>query len=663
MLIGRGEQLGRIDEILLAARMGRPTAARLVGGPGLGKTALFDAAADRAEHSGLRVARFVALEPEQQAPGAALGVLLGHLGSPHLPSTQAALLQALSSASADGPLLLLVDDVHWLDAQTVSAVSFAVRRLLVDPVAVLLAGRPQIDRMPALAPIPRLEVPPLTAAQSVAVLQVVAPQIPRATAEAVSRSLAGVPLALCEVARLLPEDVLAGRAPVPDPLPVSAAVEDRYAEGFAALDERARSAAVLLAVDLTGEARVLDDAMREAGLSRGDVQACEEAGLVHLTPTPEFVHPLARAAVHSAAGTSEVRRANRVLAGVTAAHGRDESLRHRAASATAPDPGLAVDLEDYAQRLAAHPASRSAAGELALLAAQFAGDAAERTRLRLLAASFAGAGRARGIVEELLAGDLSDDDRARSLLILVENDDHSIGQGMFRRSSARSADAASQLDALDGLTLSPEVAAQVDNWRAWLAMETLDRSALLSAVDRLEARASPDDGWEALVARGQALTFLGDHRRAVEVLRRAVALTDQVDPGTLRPDQLISWAVAPGWLMDDDRYHATRFRRMEQLLRATGEPENVVSAAFFRSERARREGEWGRAESLLREALELSGLIGSPDFTSSARLACLMAYQGRQGEVDEVLESASPAAVRGRGGTATGWCRPGVPSV
>ncbi|MEZ5186546.1 MAG: LuxR C-terminal-related transcriptional regulator [Candidatus Nanopelagicales bacterium] len=649
MLIGRGEHLERIDAMLRAAREGRPSAVRLVGGPGMGKTALLDEAAESAQSAGLRVARFVALEPEQRTPGAALGVLLRHLGSPNLPSTQSALLQALSAASADGPLLLLLDDVHWLDAQTVASVSFAIRRLLVDPVAVLMAGRPQIDRVAVLEPIPRLDVPPLTDEQGVQMLHEVAPQIPRVTAEAVARSLAGVPLALSEVTHLLPEDVLLGRAPVPDPLPVSTAVQDRYAEGFAALDERARWSAVLLAVDLTGEALVIDDAMQAAGLSRADLHAGEAAGLVRLSPTPEFVHPLARAAVHSAASAAEVRKANRILAMVTAALGRDESLRHRAASAAAPDLGLASDLEDYARRLAVHPASRAAAGEAALLAAQFAGDPAQRTRLRLAAASYAGASRARGIVEELLAGDLTDDDRARCLLILVEHDDDSIGQGMFRRSSARSADAASQLDALDRLRLSSDVAVQVDNWRAWLAMETLDRSSLLSAVRRLEARASPDDGWEALVARGQALTFLGDHRRAVDVLRRAVFLTDQVDPASLRPDQLISWSVAPGWLMDDDRYHAQRFRRMEQLLRATGEPENVVSAAFFRSERARREGEWGRAESLLREALELSGLIGSPDFTSAARLACLMAYQGRKAEVDELLESAAQHS--------TGWSR------
>jgi DNA-binding CsgD family transcriptional regulator len=641
MLIGRDEQLESIAEMLRAARSGRPQAVLLVGAPGLGKTALLDHAADGADRAGMRVARFVALEPEQQTPGAALGALLGHLGAPHLPGTQASLLQALSMASQDRPLALLLDDVHWLDAQTVAAVSFAIRRLLVDPVAVLMSGRPQVDRIPALASIPRLEVPPLTQAEGVELLRTAVPQIPAATAEAVSRALAGVPLALAEVDRLLPEDVLAGRIPVPDPVPVGAAVQERYGQGFSALGINARTAAVLLAADLTGDAVVIDAAIHAAGLSRADLHTCEAAGLVRLRPTPEFVHPLARAAVHSAADTAEVRRANALLAVVTAEKGDDVCLRHRAASSTVPDPDLARDLEHYAHRLATRPASRSAAGEVALLAAQFCGDRSERTRLELEAASFAGPGRARGIVEGLLAGDLEDDDRARCLLVLMENDDSSIGQGMFRRSSTRSADAALQLEALEDLALSPAVAVQVDNWRAWLAMETLDRAALIRAVERLEARAAPDDGWETLVARGQALTFLGHHRRAVEVLRRAVLLTDEVDPATLRPDQLISWAVAPGWLMDDDRYHAIRFRRLDQLLRATGEPENVVSAAFFRSERARREGEWGRAESLLREALELSGLLGPPDFTSTARLACLLAYQGRKPEVEDLLESAS----------------------
>ena len=75
---------------------------------------------------------------------------------------------------------------------------------------------------------------------------------------------------------------------------------------------------------------------------------------------------------------------------------------------------------------------------------------------------------------------------------------------------------------------------------------------------------------------------------------------------------------------------------MAVILRATGQPENVVSAAFFSSERARREGAWSRAESLLREALDVSALVGEPDMTASLRLACLLAYRGQETDVREL---------------------------
>ena len=641
MLVGRGDQLHRLAGQLSKARDGRAGALCLVGGPGMGKTSLLDAAAEMATRSDMRVVRFVALEPEREIPAAGLDVLLLALGSPQGAKSPAGLLEALSDASSDGPLLVALDDVQWLDPQTVASVSFTARRLLADPIAVLMAGRPEIDRMPALRHLERMEVPPLDPADGAQVLRSVVPTVQQPTAEAVARSLAGVPLAIAEAARLLPPEVLSGLAAIPDPIPVSSAVQDRYAAGFTDLDEAARRAALLLAVDMSGDPEVIRRAFAAAGIPEGTLQDCEDAGLVTMSPPPRFVHPLARAAVHSASPAGDVRAANEVLARVLAGREDDAALRHRTAATLPPDPALSAELEAYATRLAGSPAARVQAGEVGLLAAQFAAQPGERVRLRLWSAQCLGGTRACAIVDGLDPQGLSADDSAKRVLIHMENDDESIGQGMFRRSSSSSADTAAQLAALDTARLSPEMAAVLDNWRAWLAMETLDREGLEAAVERLAAHRRQPDDWEGLVALGQALTFLGEHRRATDHLREAVRLTDSVDPAGLRPDQLISWAVAPGWLGEDDRYHAERFRRMDHLLRVTGQPENVVSAAFFRSERARREGEWTRAESLLQEALEISGLLGSPDFTSSARLACLLAYRGEGEQVREHIASAS----------------------
>lgn len=189
------------------------------------------------------------------------------------------------------------------------------------------------------------------------------------------------------------------------------------------------------------------------------------------------------------------------------------------------------------------------------------------------------------------------------------------------------------LEEFDTAALSEPVARQVENQRAWLAMELLDRRALERAVAVLDRRRAGPADWEWSLTMGQALTFLAEHRRAVPHLRAAVEHSAGIDPARLPADRVVNWAIAPGWLGEADAEHAARFVRMDRVLRATGEPENVVAAAFFASERARREGRWGHAEALLREALDVSALLGAADLTATARLACLLAYRGRQAEV------------------------------
>ena len=53
----------------------------------------------------------------------------------------AALLHLLVAASAQAPLLVLVDDAHWLDRSSADALLFAARRLDGERVAVLFAVR------------------------------------------------------------------------------------------------------------------------------------------------------------------------------------------------------------------------------------------------------------------------------------------------------------------------------------------------------------------------------------------------------------------------------------------------------------------------------------------------------------------------------------------
>lgn len=184
MLIGRAAELARLDAFLEGVRASRAQALCLVGEPGLGKTSLLDAAADRAEASGVVVVRVTAVEPERQLRGALLDLLLRRLapvGSTVDPGAAEAssLLTALLEAASPSPLLVAVDDVQWLDEVSLRALVFASRRLLADPVGLLLAGRPEVDQVAGLTEVPRLHVPPLPEPAALELLALVAPACPR----------------------------------------------------------------------------------------------------------------------------------------------------------------------------------------------------------------------------------------------------------------------------------------------------------------------------------------------------------------------------------------------------------------------------------------------------------------------------------------------------
>ena len=53
----------------------------------------------------------------------------------------AATLSLIAAYAEDGPVAILVDDAHWLDGSSAQALLFAFRRLVADPIAVLIAVR------------------------------------------------------------------------------------------------------------------------------------------------------------------------------------------------------------------------------------------------------------------------------------------------------------------------------------------------------------------------------------------------------------------------------------------------------------------------------------------------------------------------------------------
>src|SRR5215469_16426834 len=131
-LYGREAELALLDDLLSRARAGSSGALVLRGDPGIGKTALLAAAADRAD--GFLIIRAAGVEEESELPYAGLHLLLRSVLDrvTALPDIQAdalrgalglakagppdrfliglAVLSLLAEAAGGGPLLCVADD-------------------------------------------------------------------------------------------------------------------------------------------------------------------------------------------------------------------------------------------------------------------------------------------------------------------------------------------------------------------------------------------------------------------------------------------------------------------------------------------------------------------------------------------------------------------------
>jgi DNA-binding CsgD family transcriptional regulator len=377
MLIGRERERGQLDALLREARLGRGRAVVLRGSAGIGKTVLLDYAVQQA--SGFQVLHYTAVESEAELPFAGLQALLGGLlvRLPEIPEPQARALRAALAlestaktnrlavyagalslfgvAAERAPLLVVVDDAHWLDRPSAEALTFAARRLTAESLALLFAVREHegADLGVALATI---ELKPLEVGASMELLHerfgsTIAAKVARHLAQATG----GNPLALLEVAALLGEGERVGREPLPDHLPASESVERTVRRALRSLPPATRRALLVAAASDSSTARDLPA-----------LEPAEDAGLVRIhAGAVAFRHPLVRSAVYHAASADERRAAHRMLAEALAGEeDADRRAWHLAAAADGPDESVAAALEAAASRFTERGGQASAARAL-----------------------------------------------------------------------------------------------------------------------------------------------------------------------------------------------------------------------------------------------------------------------------------------------------------
>ena len=352
MLLGRERERRELDRLLATARSGRSAILALVGEAGIGKTALLTYAAENARS--LRMLRARGIESETQVPFAALLELLrptlGSLGRIPPPQAEAiegalalrpgtggerfavgaATLSLLAAYADEQPTLVLIDDAHLLDASSAAALLFALRRLLAEPLAALLAVRDGERSLLDDADLPTLTVGGLDPQASAALLG----SVPADVAARLHDATGGNPLALLEVRG----DAIQYAAAPPSTMPVPAAIARAFGDRAETLGEPTRRLMLLLAASGSSELAPVQAAAKLWKLDMHALAGAEEAGMVKIgLGRAEFRHPLARAAVYGQAPPAARREAHRALASVLPDRDADRRAWHLALAAVGSD--------------------------------------------------------------------------------------------------------------------------------------------------------------------------------------------------------------------------------------------------------------------------------------------------------------------------------------
>ncbi|TMC93419.1 MAG: hypothetical protein E6J12_01105, partial [Chloroflexi bacterium] len=425
MLLGRQRELRAIDEGLAAARLGKSSRLVIRGEPGIGKTALLEYAAQQAGSMRLLAARGVEFEADVPFAGLsellqpALG-LLDRLPSFHATALRsslglgpriaadrlivdAAVLGLISLYAEESPLLITVDDAQWLDRASAEAIGFAARRLVADPVLVLIAVREGEDSPLLAAGLPDLMLGGLDQEAAAELLENSGGG--QVSAEVTRRLVAatgGNPLALLELG---PEAQRVTSAPHEN-LPVATSVERAYLRRAAGLSDSARNVLLLVAASGSSDMGLVRRAAAALGVGELAIEEAEAAASLvsQRAGRIEFVHPLARASIYHSASPAERRAAHRALGrAMTGADDADRRAWHLAAAATDHDSEAADALEAAARR--AHESSGYAAASAAWLeSARLTADDATRAARFFQAADNAWlGGRAEDAEESLKA--------------------------------------------------------------------------------------------------------------------------------------------------------------------------------------------------------------------------------------------------------------------
>ena len=372
-LLERDGVTGAVAGLVGAIGAGRAGALFVAGEAGLGKTAVLGYGRDLAAAAGLGIGSGRGHPMEGALPFGVLVQVLDEAGGHGLlregrpgsargddrASRFFGVLRWLERR--DGPVLLVIDDLHWADADSLALAVFLCRRIGSLGAGLLASLRPwpaaALDAVTGLAQDSCAQVErlaPLTASAAAALLEARAGlPVPAEVSRRAFTLCAGNPLLLEQVAvaigrgEAVPEAGDAGARPLGEGLLLA-----RFA-GLPAAGLRCAQAASVL-----GTRFVPEVAAQVAGLDGDQIDAALEplvrSGLIEGGPGPEagFSHPLFRQALYDDLGAVMRARLHARAFAVFAARGLDGSAAEHAIQANLAGDAEAVAVLERAGRAA-----------------------------------------------------------------------------------------------------------------------------------------------------------------------------------------------------------------------------------------------------------------------------------------------------------------------
>jgi DNA-binding CsgD family transcriptional regulator len=668
MLLDRLEERAALDRLLDDMESARSGTLVLVGAPGAGKTALLDYAADTAAPE-TRIIRIAAVEselglafaglhqlllpfllrigllplPQRRALRSALGLSAG--STPDRFLIGLAVLTLLSEEAVERSLLMIVDDAHWLDEETTHVLAFVARRLEAERIGLLFTVRDDSPRPVPFESLPTLEVGGLPQAAARELLENVAGlHVDDRVSERIVAATGGNPLALVELSNELSAAHLVGSAPLPDPLPITRQLEERFGRRVVSLPPDTQQLLLLAAADPTGDPRLLWQAANELGIGTDAAAAAESEGLILLEPTVAFRHPLIRSAVYAGASPADRRKAHAALAASTDLKtDPDRRAWHRALATVGPNEPVADELERGASRArvrGGHVASAAFLERAAALTPD-----ADRRAERLLAAAEAevmgGAPRRAGeLLDEAAPRLLTPLSRARAMRLrgdIAYAIGHAFTAAEFYLPAARALEPLDERLARETLLEALRAATLAGH------SDGVDGTVEIARAARAAAKRSTREPTVAdLLLEGFSARVIAPSAEAARPLRRAVELLrgDAVDDDTRLRWLGVGWVAASELLEEEAR--DTLAKQWARLAREQGALTRLSQALTVLGISEAWAGHLDRSDACFAERREIDMAIGLTGAASRAypHQVIVLAWRGREAETRSLAEAA-----------------------